>query len=224
MNAVMVKHLVLKDWYLQRWSIAGYIAGGIVALALVATGIDAARYIGFILLVSTLITAGVHISMSTVLMERKEQTLAFIMSLPISAREYTIAKLAGTLSLFLVPWLVLVVASVLTILSREALPDGSVPLTIILLTEILVSTCILTGVALVSESQAWSVSTLVAGNLFFNFFIYWVARVPAIAEAAKGEVIVWDAPVLTILGGEAAVIVLALVVTFVLQDRKTDFI
>jgi hypothetical protein len=224
MNVEMVKRLVLKDFYLQRWSIVGYVVAGVIALAFISAGGEAPGFIGFVLLVSVLITAGVHLAMTTVLQERKEFNLPFIMSLPISAREYTTSKLIGTLSMFLVPWVTLVVASVATILSHEALPDGSVPLTLILLTEIFVSTCVLVGVALVSESNAWSICTLVAGNLFFNFFLFWVSRIPSIAAAAKGEVVVWDAPVLALLGGEAAAIVIVIGLTFALQDRKTDFI
>jgi hypothetical protein len=224
MNVDMVKRLVLKDWYLLRWPIVGYLLGGGVALSFIGSGNESAGFMGFVLLVSVLITLGVHMAMSTVLLERKEQTLAFIMSLPISARDYTTAKLIGTLSLFLVPWTALVTASVATILSRNALPDGSVPLMIIVLTEIFVSTCVLIGVTLVTESQSWSVVTLVAGNLFFNFFIFKVSRIPSIAAASKADAIVWDAPVLTLLGVEAALIVFTLALTFVLQDRKTDFI
>lgn len=224
MNVAMVKRLILKDWYFQRWAIGGGIAIGALAVALVGSGNDAAGYVGFVLLVSVLITVGVQLAMSTVLLERKEQTLAFVMSLPISAREYTTAKLVGNLSMFFVLWATLLGASVAVILSRESLPDGVVPLTIILLTEIFASTCVLVGVTLVSESQAWSISTLIAGNLFFNFFIFWVSRIPSIAAASKANVIVWDATVLSLLGAEAAAIVIALGLTFVLQDRKTDFI
>jgi ABC-type transport system involved in multi-copper enzyme maturation permease subunit len=220
----MVGRLILKDWYLQRWAISGALAVGAIAVALVGTSNPSSYYVGFVLLISVLITVGVQLAMSTVLLERKEQTLAFVMSLPISAREYTTAKLVGNLSMFIVPWATLLVASIAMILGRESLPDGSVPLTIILLGEIFVSTCVLLGVALVSESQAWSIGTLIAGNLFFNFFIFWVVRIPSIAAASKGNVIVWDGPVLTLLGGEVAAIVLALGLTFVLQDRKTDFI
>ena len=67
-------------------------------------------------------------------------------------------------------------------------PPGT---TIILLAEIFVSTCVVLGVALVSESQAWTISALIAGNLFCNFFIFSLSRIPAIAAAAKGNVIVW---------------------------------
>jgi ABC-2 type transport system permease protein len=224
MNFAMVKRLILKDWYFQRWALVGGVATGALALALIGSGGEAAVYIGFVLLVSVLITVGVQLAMATVLLERKEQTLAFVMSLPISAREYTVAKIVGNLSMFFVLWTTLLVASVTVILTREGLPDGAIPLTIILLTEIFVSTCVLVGVALVSESQAWSIGTLIAGNLFFNFFIFGVARIPSIAVASKANVIVWDAPVLALIGAEAAAIVIALGLTFVLQDRKTDFI
>ena len=224
MNASMVKRLILKDWYLQRWAIAGYLAAGVLAVALLAVGSEAAFYGGSVLLVSVLITAGIHLAFATVLLERKEQTLAFVMSLPISAREYTTAKIVGNLLMFLIPWATLVLASVIVILGAESLQDGLIPVTVVIFTEIFVSTCLLLGVALVSESQGWTVGTLVAGNLFFNFFIYGIFRIPAIAAASKSAAIVWGGPVMALLATEAAAIVLLLGITFVLQDRKTDFI
>src|SRR5262245_37633593 len=99
MNIGMVKRLIAKDWYLQRWPILGGLGAGAIAVALVGAANETAFYIGFVLLVSVLITVGVQLAMSTVLLERKEQTLSFVMSLPISAREYTVAKLAGNLML-----------------------------------------------------------------------------------------------------------------------------
>jgi ABC-2 type transport system permease protein len=224
MNMLMVKRLILKDWYLQRWTIGGCVAAGLLAVALIGSGSEGLFYAGFVLLVTVLITVGINLAMATVLLERKEQTLAFVMSLPISAREYTTAKILGTLLMFLIPWVTLVVASVATILGRDTLPDGLIPVTLIILTEIFVSTCVLLGVALVSESQGWTIGTLIASNLFLNFFLYSVFHIPAIAQAAKGTAVLWSGPVTALLLGEVATIALVLVVTFVLQDRKTDFI
>ena len=224
MNALLVKRLVLKDWYLQRWPVAGTLAGGIASVALVAAGTAAATYMGFVLILSVLIIIGVHLAMATVLSERKEQTLAFVMSLPISAREYTAAKMIGNLSMFLIAWLTLVGASVAVILGRASLPDGSIPVTIVMLGEIFVSTCVVLGVALVSESQGWTIAALIGGNLFVNYFIFALFRVPAIAAAAKSEAIVWSGPVLWLLLGETGALLLVITLTFVLQNRTTDFI
>jgi ABC-type transport system involved in multi-copper enzyme maturation permease subunit len=224
MNTLMVKRLVLKDWYLQRWAVAGTLGGGLLAVAMVGSGQAAATYMGFILTISVLIIIGVHLAMATVLTERKDQTLAFVMSLPISAREYTAAKMLGNLSMFLIPWLILVGANIVIILGSESLPDGAIPITIVMLAEIFVSTCVVLGVALVSESQGWTVAALIAGNLFCNFFIFALFRVPEIAAAAKGSAIIWSGPVMWLLLGEAAALALVITATFVLQNRKTDFI
>ena len=164
-----------------------------LAVALLGTGSEGAFYAGSVVLVSVLITAGIHLAFATVLLERKEQTLAFVMSLPISAREYTTTKIVGNVLMFLIPWVTLVVASDAVILGADSLPDGLIPVTIVVLTEIFVSTCLLLGVALVSESQGWTIATLVAGNLFFNFFLYGVFRIPAIATASKSAAIIFGA-------------------------------
>ena len=42
--------------------------------------------------------------MATVVEERTDQTLPFVMSLPISAAEYTTAKILANLLIFLIPW------------------------------------------------------------------------------------------------------------------------
>jgi ABC-2 type transport system permease protein len=223
-NTLMVKRLVLKDWYLQRWALVGTLVGGLASVAMVGSGKVAATYMGFVLIISVLIVIGVHLAMATVLTERKEQTLAFVMSLPISAREYTAAKMIGNLSMFFVAWITLVIANILVILNTEGLPDGLIPVTIIALTEIFVSTCVVLGVALVSESQGWTMSALIAGNLFCNYFLFALFRIPEIAALAKGQAIVWSGPVMWLLLGEAAALVLVVTLTFVLQNRKTDFI
>jgi ABC-2 type transport system permease protein len=224
MNTLMVKRLIYKDWYLQRWPIASCVGGGLLSVALLGSGQESLTYMGFVLILSVLIIIGVHLAMATVLMERKEQTLAFVMSLPVSAREYTAAKMLGNLSMFVIPWLTLVVANIVVILSRESLPDGAIPVTIIILGEIFVSTCVVLGVALVSESQGWTIGALIAGNLFCNFFIFALFRIPDVAAATKGPAIIWTGPVMWLLLGEAAALILVVATTFLLQNRKTDFI
>ena len=224
MNTLLLKRLIVKDWYLQRWAIASGLAGGLLAVALIGSGPAAAGYMGFVLLLAVLIIVGIHLAMTTVLTERKEQTLAFIMSLPISVREYTAAKMIGNLSMFGIAWVALVGASVLVILGHDALPDGAIPPTIVALGEIFVSTAVVLGVALVSESQGWTMAALIGGNLFCNYFLFLLFRIPEIAAAAKGQAIVWSGPIAWLLLGEAAALVMVVTLTFVLQNRKTDFV
>ena len=45
--------------------------------------------------------------------EKKDQTLTFMMSLPVTAQDYAWAKLGANLVLYLVPWLLLVAGMLL---------------------------------------------------------------------------------------------------------------
>lgn len=224
MNTLMVKRLILKDWYFQRWAIFGYLAAGALALFLIGTGGDASFYAGSILILTVLITVGIHLAMATIVVERSEQTLPFVMSLPISPKEYTTAKILANVLIFLIPWLALLIGSFAVIAGRPAVPDGLIPFTAIILTEIFMSYVLIVAVALVSESQGWAIGAIVFGNLLLQAAMYYVSHIPSIAAAMKGPRIVWDQPVVTLLLVEIAVILLLLGLTFWLQSRKTDFI
>jgi hypothetical protein len=68
------------------------------------------------------------------------------------------------------------------------------------------------------------VATMIAANSSYGFSWYLLVRNSAIREAMKSASIVWNREILTVLGGEFAVIVLILGLTFVLQSFKRDFV
>lgn len=220
----MIKRLVLKDWYFQRWAIAGYLAVGALALALVAHAGEGTFFAGSILLITVLITVGIHLAMATVVEERKNQTLAFVMSLPVSPTEYTTAKILANLLIFLVPWLALLAGSLAVIAGSAVLPDGLIPFTALILVEIFASSVLILSVAVVSESQNWTIGAIVFGNLFFQGFLYFVSHLDSIAQTMKGSRIVWSPAAATLLAGEIAAIILMVALTYWLQSRKTDFL
>jgi ABC-type transport system involved in multi-copper enzyme maturation permease subunit len=224
MSDSMVMRLVLKDWHFQRWAIAAYLAAGGVALFLTGIGSEASFYAGTVLLITILITLGIHLAMATVVTERTEQTLPFIMSLPISPREYTTAKILANVLIFTIPWLTLVIGTVAVIGGRSAVPDGLIPFSTVILTEIFAAYLIVLAVAIVSESMGWTVGAMVTTNLFFQGFIYYVSHIPQIAREMKGDRAQWSAPVLTLLGAEVALMVALVAITCVLQNRKKDFL
>jgi hypothetical protein len=223
MNYAMVKHLVLKDWYLQRYAIVAGLAGGAFSLGIIATGGNVAFFFGLILLITALIAVGAQLAVSTMVNERKEQTLAFVMSLPISYREYTASKILGNLIIFLVPWITMLTAS-LGLLLYAPKTHGLVPYTAIMATEILVSTCLTLTVALITESQGWTVGAIMVGNLALNGVGFWVAHIGGIAKGMWGSSVAWSPAASVFLFGEFAVIVLLLGFTFFFQSRKKDFL
>ncbi len=224
MNQFMIRRLIFKDWYLNRWVIAGYIAAGIVALALVRFGDETAFYIGAILLITILVAAGAHLAVATVIHERTEKTLPFVMSLPISAMEYTTAKIVANVLIFLMPWATMVIGTIFVILNRDAIPDGLIPLAAIMLTELFAGYCFILTVALISESEGWTIGAVIIGNLFLNYFLFSVSRLPAIGVNLQGATAVWNATVWQILLAELAAILLILGAAFFFQARKKDFL
>ena len=223
MNYSMVKRLILKDWYLQRWLILASLPAGAVTLGIIAFGGKAGFFIGLLLLVTVIIAVGAQLAVATMVSERKEQTLAFAMSLPISYREYTAAKILGNLLIFLVPWITLVLGS-FAILMYPPEHHGMIPYVAIMAAEILASTCLIFAVALISESQGWTVGAIIVGNLVLNGFGYFVGHIPSIAKGMDSATLNWSPAASFLLLGEFTTIALLLGLTFFVQSRKKDFL
>jgi len=221
----LVQILVQKDWYFMRKSLAVYLALGAFGLFLISAGSEGTFYAGSVLLVTILISLGIHLVMATVIQERTNQTLAFVMSLPISPREYTMAKVLANLTIFLIPWLILVMGSLAILgFGLEGAGLALIPFAVVILTEIFVAYCFVFAVGLVSESEGWTIAAMVLTNLLFQGVLYGVSHLPDMASTMKGSAIVWNATSISLLGVEIAMIATLIAVTFHLQSRKTDFI
>ncbi len=227
MNFPMVKRLILKDLYLHRVPIAG------LALALPAAGLAAVvyggetmwRHMGFIALNNALIYLIFFLPMATIMMERKNRTLPFVMSLPVSYKEYTTSKLLGSLAVFAVTGGGIALALPLMVERSEKLAQGVLPLLVAILGSFGVFFILTLGVCLVTESFLW---TMVLGLLsvvfVFLFFPLLESLPPHLIEHWKGEHIVWDPEVVATLGLQLLISVAALAATFALQKRKKDFL
>jgi len=213
----------LKDWYFQRKAIVLCLAGGVLSLGIIAFGGKMGFYLGLLLLITVMIVIGATLVMGTLVGERENQTLAFVMSLPISFREYTAAKMLVNLLLFIPFWLILVAGSLGLIVAAPTI-HGLFAFTVIMAVEILMSTCLMIAVALVTESKGWTISAMMAGNLAINVIGYVVAHIPGISNGMFGTTIQWrPAATLSVLV-EFALIALMLGGAFFLQSRKKDFI
>lgn len=224
MSTAIVQRLVAKDWYLLRRPFAGYVTGGVVSLLMLATGGEALFDAGSILIITLLIALGMHAVTASIVGERTEQTLPFVMSLPISIAQYTIAKIVANASIFFSAWLAIAVGCFGIILLRAGVPHGLVVLSTITLLDILASYFVVLAVALTTEALGWTIVTVVVGNLFLNFLMYSVSHDPSIKTTFSSSQIVWSHSAIAIVAGECAAIFTALAATFAIQARKTDFL
>ena len=177
-NYAVVRHLILKDWYLNRWLILGSLPVGLGALAIVLTGKQVAFMLCIILLCMVIVGVGAQLAMVTTVNERKEQTLAFVMSLPVSWREYTAAKILANLIIFLIPWLPLT-AGALGMLLLPGAAHGLIPYTAIMALEMLITTLLIVAAGIITESQAWTTAGIFCSSLGINILGYFFAHLPA---------------------------------------------
>ncbi len=225
MKSSVVGHLILKDWRLNSPMIILSIVGGGIALMIVQLGGSTPFILGSVFFFISLIICASLLPGSNIVNERKKQTLPFLMSLPISSVQYGTAKLVSTFGMFLVPWLTLVGAAVWFITVRHVLPNGAIPMALVLALLPFVGFCISTGVALISESEGASITATAAVNS--SYWLVWYilsTRFPTLGRDWTARTAIWSPAVLNILAGECALIALILGGTLYVQSRKRNFL
>ena len=226
-NRSIVGRLVAKDLYFCRWLIAGTLIAGVLSLAIsrLSTADNAATgpNLGIILFITTIIAFGVSLPMVAILKERQDRSQLFVLSLPVSPAQYSIAKVSAALIAFLVPWLVLT-AGVVVATALSAGPHGGVPFFVAMMTFFLASFCLLMAVVVVTMSEMVAVAGILLTNVAVTVFLVKVGRLPGVAGRSQDAVATWSPTILTILALEIAAILLALGLAFYLPSRKRDFV
>ena len=224
MDYVMVWRLIQKEWYFSRIMFVALVAAGVVMLIVsaIARGFDSwmASFISSIMffLVFNLMA---WTPLATIGTERSEQTLAFLMSLPISIREYTAAKIVASVAIFSAGWLLLTGSAIGINLLDDAMPDAYIPLTLIVLVQAFVLFCLFMAVTLVAESQGWTMVVGIIGNIVFwlSFGLLGVMPKTGVGDPSA----VWDSAS-WMLYAQLVAIPVILGLTFFFQSRKTDFL
>lgn len=217
----MIRLLVVKDWEIYQKQLAGYLAGLLLALSLIGTGKPWPFNAGGLLLMVLLVSTGFFAIGHIVVNERKESTLPFVMSLPVSALEVFIAKLIAGLLIYLVPFLVVVATTVLLVLAT-GLPDGLLVYAMLVYFFMLMSYCVALCTAIAIESEGWNIFIQMALMTMLSPFMIWAGSLRSIAANLRTDQIVWSPAVLAVFGGELLVTALTLFVTCWLHTRKSS--
>ncbi len=222
LNAPVVKILIHKDWYLLRKLIALYMTGAFLALSFISLG-EWQFVMGTTLLFSMVIGLGNHQLTNTIINERKEQTLPLIMSLPIAPSDYVVAKLIANMTLFVIPWGVVVSATIAVFLLTP-IPDGILPITIIGALYFMLYYCLTWSVGMISESEGVVLFVMVFTNCLIGPMFYIIFRVPDIAQYVWSPEPHWNSTVISIIACLLALIVVAILSAFYSQARKETFL
>src|SRR5262245_12174454 len=98
MNTHTIGILFLKDLYLSRRPLFAYFAAGIASAAISVVPQQTLAFAGFILILTVAIGSGMHLLGELLISEGNEQTRTFILSLPVSLLDYSVAKIAVVLN------------------------------------------------------------------------------------------------------------------------------
>jgi ABC-2 type transport system permease protein len=219
----MIKHLIRKDWHIYQKQLAMYVVGLMLGLTLIGVGKAVPFYIGALLLLVLLICAGGFAIQSSLLNERKEQTVPFIMSLPVTPMDFYWGKLLANATIYLVPFVVVTGGTALLVLFTP-LPDGLLVWSTLIYVFLAMSFFISLCFAIVVESEGWNVFIQIALSTLISPYLMGIGMIESISTHIKTNNIVWSLPALGILSAQLLIIAIALCMTSWAQSRKTSFL
>lgn len=220
---LLIRKLIAKELHLYRWLLVGTTAAGFAGL-LGATSGDVGFNVGFIVWLTAIIALGVMLALFGVSNERKERSLLFVLSLPLSPADYVRAKLLGLLACFLLPWAALSAGSLALILVMPGIADGLLPYAVLLCVFLLLNFALVLCGALHIASEAAMGGLIILTNMSVSLFMMGVGRIPEVGQYMLAASPVWNTPFWLLLAAEAAITVLALSLPLLTAARRRDFI
>ncbi|WP_411834442.1 hypothetical protein [Pseudoxanthomonas mexicana] len=222
-DAAMIRRLIVKDWQVYQKQLAGYLAGILLALSLIGTGKAWSFAAGALLLLVLLVVVGAYTIQTSLMVERKQQTVPFIMSLPVTPMDFYWGKLLANLAIYLVPFTV-VVGGLAVLILTTALPDGLLVWSLLIAGFILASFCVSLCVAIAVESEGWNVFAQIAVMSLIGPAMYAIGRIESVQANLRTDNIVWGLSASGVLVAELAVIMVAICITSGIHSRKTSFL
>lgn len=198
LNVPVIKLLVAKDWQLFQQQLAIYVLAGIVSLCFLGLAKPWAFYVGSLMLIIVLVAAACFSISTSLMVERKEQTLAFVMSLPVSPLDFTVAKLVGNLITFAVPFVVML-GGTLAVVLLTPLPDGLFVYALLIFAYLLFAFSVSLAVAMSVQSEGWATFAMIGSMVLINPYIMALSQIPEISGRVSVDALVWNTPAVAIL-------------------------
>ncbi len=223
MNWHIIGKLMVKDWQLFKLFVFIYVGLGALSAFIMTIQSSFAYYTGVVMMITVLLGASAHIVITTIVIEKKENQMSFIMGLPLSVTDYTLSKIFGGIAIYMACWLP-IVAILIGFIWFSHMPNGMVPLVVIVSTEVLVATSLLLCVAIITGHEGITIVVMVLFNLLFNLFLNTVVQIPEINQSIEGDTAVFNSTALSIIGMEIAIFLLALMFTTYYKSRQACFL
>lgn len=218
---LLTRKLVAKELHLFRWLLVGGTAAGLAGLLAACTG-EVGFNVGFIVWLTAIIALGVMLALFGIATERKERSLLFMLSLPLSPGGYVRAKLLGLLACFVLPWALLSAGALALIIAMPGIPDGLLPYAVLLCVFLLLNFSLVLCGALHIASEAGMGGLIILTNMSISLFMMGVGRIPAIGQYTQAAAPVWNATFWQLLTAELALTLIALSLPLLIAARRRD--
>ncbi len=222
MSRAMIKHLMRKDIHLTHRLMWLFLALALGALVLMTLEIPMAFYAGVVLLLSMVIVASIHMVIATVTNESSENTRAFVLSLPLTPMQYTWAKIGVNLLVFGAFWLCVLLVLMAVLFTVPSLPNGLAVYATVLMLELFTVFVLLLAVALITDSQKWTVVVMSVCNIGLSIFMFWLSSLEGIKAHMEGPQPVWNGTAWALIGGEVLFMLALLAATLWVVSRRRD--
>jgi ABC-2 type transport system permease protein len=220
---VVTRKLIAKELHVNRWLMAGATAAAVIAMLIASQGLTGFN-VGTLTWLTAIIALGLMLAIYGVANERKEHSLEFVLSLPLSPADYVRAKLLGLALCFLLPWLVASASALLLVRVDADIPDGLLPYAALICGFLLANFSLVLSATLHARSEALIVAIVVVTNMGVSLFMFVVGGMPDLHRHMRGPTPVWNPAFWTVLAIELVVLALAFTLPFFLAARRRDFI
>jgi ABC-2 type transport system permease protein len=221
MSSVTQK-LIAKELYVNRWFMVLSSLAGVVSVVIAGTG-KVGLNIGSLTWITTIVAHGVMLAIYGIQNERKEHSLLFVLSLPLSPADYVRGKQIGLALCYLVPWLISSVAA-LVMVAVTAVPDGLLPYLVLLCTFLAMNFSLVLCGALHARSETLMTAVIIVTNMAVTLFMFLVGGLQAINTHMWGATPVWNSTFWVVLIVELFAFALAFLLPFLVAARRRDFI
>jgi hypothetical protein len=221
MNSSVFWALVRKDLYLMRGFMMATVLTGVLAVVLGCFG-KVAFAVGGILFITADVASGIFIAMYSLLVERKDFSRLFALSLPISGYRYDLSKLLSGYLAYGIPWLAMT-AMALGFFLLPGAPHGMIVYVLLIQAFVIALFSVVLTALFVVSSEAMSGIVILAVNICFSLFMVELNQ-PQISAPMRGSAIVWTPFATLILSGATLVLALSFAYVLFLTSRRRDYL
>jgi hypothetical protein len=229
MSRSIVPQLVRKDLLLWRKLILIFCGVSLACIAVL--GMLYGRVpnhllvnVGTTLLITPAGTLGIVLLMNTNVFEKAKSTQPFILSLPVTLRQFTVAKLLVNIPVFSVLWLATCATAFGFAFGLKVLPVGTLPMLTMTLAGVFVAYIGILCVSLLSQSLGATILGIAFFEIGTSAYLWVIAYLDPIRTHLYGPVAVWNGPPSAVLAAQALLAITAIVATLGVQSRRRDFV